>query len=136
MISKSTQTIAALTLSATLVGCREEYLRSQDSEVAPAARQSQAHSLAEARTINEGGRVYLRNITLSPILSHSNRVDGARYHVIDEQGARMLGILDAPPESFLWSLTPFSGESSYSDFGAIKKVLDGEPTLFIFKLAN
>lgn len=136
MFSKTTPTIAALTLSATLLGCREEYIQSQDSEVAPAASQAQAHSLAEARTIYEGGRVYLRNITLSPILSNSNRVDGARYYVIDNQGSRMMGILDAPSESFLWSLTPFAGERSYSDFGAIKKVLDGEPTLFIFKLAN
>lgn len=134
--SSPRSSLAALVLSAALVGCRENEGHSAQPELRPTAEPLQVHSLREVPSLAEGGRVYLTNITLVPINSLSNAVVGTQYQVVDAHGERMLAVVDAPRESFLWSLTPSAAGRSYTDFGAIKKLQDGTPVLSIFKLAN
>jgi hypothetical protein len=132
--------LASLVLSAALCGCREDHVSSVQAELGPPPLPSQARSLAEVPSLSDGGRVYLSNVKLVPIVAGSNTVGigSAQFEVIDTHGGRMLGILEAPHDSFLWSLAPSTTEGRlYSDFGAIKKNhADGAPTLSIFKLAN
>jgi hypothetical protein len=130
--------LASLVLSAALCGCREDHLSSVQAELGPPPLPSQVRSLAEVPSLSEGGRVYLSNVKLVPLGAGSNTVGTTQFEVIDTHGGRMLGILEAPHDSFLWSLAPSTTEGRlYSDFGAIKKNhADGAPTLSIFKLAN
>lgn len=130
--------LVSLVLSAALCGCREDPLSSIQAELGPPPLPSQARSLDEVSALVDGGRVYLSNVRLVPIDTGSNTLGSAQFEVIDSHGRRMLGILEAAPDSFLWSLAPSTTEGRlYSDFGAIKKKhSDGVPTLSIFKLAN
>lgn len=136
MLSKISNAAACLSLSAALIGCREERTIPGDVRSQGIVEPVAVYSLPEARGGAEGTRVYLTSVTLKPISSPSNRVDEAHYEVIDRNGERMVGILNAPSDSFLWKLTPFDGERGYSDFGGTLRRIDGATVLFIFKLAN
>ena len=137
MFSKSSKAIAPIILSATLIGCRDEHSNSKASETPQSIQPPPAFSLVEAQERPDGSKVYLTNVTLVPMPTcSSNRNDAARYQIVDPHGRRAVGILNAPSESFLWTLAPFAGARSYSDFGATIHHVEGEKVLTIFKLAN
>jgi hypothetical protein len=130
--------LSSLVLSAALCGCGEDHVSSIQAELGPPPLTSQARSLADVSSLVDGGRVYLSHVRLVPMVVGSNTLGSAQFEVIDSHGGRMLGILEAAPDSFLWSLVPLTTEGRlYSDFGAIKKNEGGgAPTLSIFKLAH
>jgi len=137
MFSPNSKVIAPIILSAALFGCRDEQTVSKAADDQQLTQPPAAHSLVEAQARPDGIKVYLTNVTLVPMTtSGSNRNDGVRYQVVDSQGRRATGILNAPSESLLWALVPFAGARSYSDFGAILNHVGGERVLEIFKLAN
>ena len=136
MFGKISTTVATLSLSAALIGCREKRPAPENSQSSGAPESTVMFSLHDAQRGAEGGRVYLTNITLKPIVLPTNLVNEARYEVIDTRGQRMVGILNAPVDSFLWRLVPLGEARRYSDFGAIIQTIDGSSALSIFKLAN
>lgn len=136
MFSKLSNTVACVSLSAALIGCREKRVATDIEQRPSATEPTIVSSMPEARRGAEGSRVYLTNVTLKPVTAPSNRIDEAHYEVSDAQGERMKGVLNAPADSFLWKLAPFGGARVYTDFGATIDTREGKPVLSIFKLAN